>query len=45
MLVFNLRFVKEKRPSISPNLNFMGQLLQYEKQLTEKGDTTVDNGT
>lgn len=30
-------FVKQCRPQISPNLNFMGQLINYEKQLIQGG--------
>ncbi|XP_069618966.1 dual specificity protein phosphatase 16 [Ranitomeya imitator] len=35
------RFVKEKRPTISPNFNFLGQLLDFEKKIkTPTGQTT-----
>ena len=27
------QFVKDKRPAISPNLNFMGQLVAFEKEM------------
>ncbi|NXU40888.1 DUS16 phosphatase, partial [Drymodes brunneopygia] len=29
------RFVKEKRPTISPNFNFLGQLLDFEKKIKD----------
>lgn len=32
------RFVKEKRPTISPNFNFLGQLLDFEKKIKTQGD-------
>ncbi|NXO00409.1 DUS16 phosphatase, partial [Rhinopomastus cyanomelas] len=31
------RFVKEKRPTISPNFNFLGQLLDFEKKIKPQG--------
>eukprot|EP00795_Rhopilema_esculentum_P005444 gene5444-619_t len=39
------RFVKDKRPTISPNLNFMGQLLQYEKQLADNGSIKITDAS
>ncbi|XP_067282959.1 dual specificity protein phosphatase 16 [Pseudorasbora parva] len=36
------RFVKEKRPTISPNFNFLGQLLDFEKKL--KSEAAVRTG-
>ena len=43
MAFFNLsmqdayQYVKDKRPAISPNLNFMGQLVEFERHCQEKG--------
>ncbi|XP_063164406.1 dual specificity protein phosphatase 16 [Candoia aspera] len=34
------RFVKEKRPTISPNFNFLGQLLDFEKKIKRQGGTS-----
>ncbi|XP_026091602.1 dual specificity protein phosphatase 16-like [Carassius auratus] len=35
------RFVKEKRPTISPNFNFLGQLLDFEKKLKNASDAPL----
>ncbi|XP_041934792.1 dual specificity protein phosphatase 16 [Alosa sapidissima] len=35
------RFVKEKRPTISPNFNFLGQLLDFEKKIKSPTDSVV----
>ncbi|XP_062990447.1 dual specificity protein phosphatase 16 [Elgaria multicarinata webbii] len=34
------RFVKEKRPTISPNFNFLGQLLDFEKKIKSQSGQT-----
>lgn len=35
------RFVKERRPSISPNLNFLGQLQHFQGTLRQKASSTI----
>ncbi|KAK7896745.1 hypothetical protein WMY93_022070 [Mugilogobius chulae] len=36
------RFVKEKRPTISPNFNFLGQLLDFEKRIKSGNSSETD---
>uniref|UniRef100_A0A7N8XJR8 Dual specificity phosphatase 16 n=1 Tax=Mastacembelus armatus TaxID=205130 RepID=A0A7N8XJR8_9TELE len=38
------RFVKEKRPTISPNFNFLGQLLDFEKKIKTCPEAPVGPG-
>lgn len=37
------RFVKEKRPTISPNFNFLGQLLDFEKKIKSPGPVGTES--